>query len=65
MGNHRVRHDVAFAEAQALLDVVIDCILPEERKDALDEFYRIALRSLEAYDLESDRLLRRLKPGIN
>ena len=61
----RLRHDTAHALAVALLEIVENCIRPEDRLDALQEFYQAAMAGLEAYDTMREREARRLNPSRN
>jgi hypothetical protein len=65
MGSQRLRHDVAFAAATALLDMVCGALMDAERKDFHDEAYHIVLATLEAYDQQAQREATRLKPSRN
>lgn len=63
--NQRLQHDVSFALATALLEIVQNCIRPEEQRDCFDEFYRAARAALEAYDIQAERMRQRLHPSQN
>jgi hypothetical protein len=63
--NARLCHDAAFAMATALLEIVQNCIRPEEHKDAFNEFYRVALSGIEAYCIQAERMQQRLYPSRN
>jgi hypothetical protein len=60
--NDRVVHDAAMAMVQALIDQVG---LPMEGRPTLAEFYRICRAGIEAYEINLDRMQRRLKPLDN
>jgi len=63
--NQRLCHDAAFAMATAILEVVENCIRPEERRDALNEFYRVCMAGIEAYQIQAERMRQRLHPSKN
>jgi len=63
--NARLQHDAAHALAVALLEIVENCIRPEEKLDALQEFYQASLAGLQAYDIMREREDRRLNPSKN
>jgi hypothetical protein len=65
MGSQWLRHNAAFAGAQALLDMVAPALLPAERKDFRDEAYHILVAMLEKYDLLCEREAARLAPSRN
>jgi hypothetical protein len=65
MSNQRLQHDVAFASATALLDVVGLALPPEHQKDIFDEFYSICKSGIDAYEMHRDGMQERLKPGTN
>jgi hypothetical protein len=58
----RLQHDAAEAMAHALLDLVKPCLREEEFRDAFDEFYAVCRARIEAYELQIDRMRRRLNP---
>lgn len=65
---HRIQHDVAYAWAAALLDIIEPCLREEERRDAFLEFYEAMLAALESYELhiqQEGRRLFPLRPGRN
>jgi hypothetical protein len=59
------RPDAAVAIARAILDVVAPCLRPEERRDAFEEFYRVADAGLEAYEASVRAAGARLRPSAN
>jgi hypothetical protein len=50
MSRHSLLNAHALALTTVLLDLVDDCIRPEERGDALDEFYAAAKSALARYE---------------
>jgi hypothetical protein len=65
MANPRLQHDAAFAIARACLNVVASCVHPSCHKDAWEKFYMIAKSCIEAYEIQADRMLDRLRPLEN
>lgn len=65
MKNQRLQHDTAFALATVLLEIVQNCIRPEERRDAFDEFYEACKCALECYDTKKGTEVSRLRPSLN
>lgn len=61
----RLQHDAAFALATALLEIVENCIRPEERRDAFDEFYVACKGAFECYEIKNRREELQLKPSRN
>ena len=61
----RLQHDTAFALATALLEIVENCIRPDERKDAHEAFYHACKGALECYEIMKGREESRLKPSRN
>ena len=57
--NMRLCHDVAFAMATALLDIVRPCLRPEEHRDAFSEFYQVCRAGLDRFQHLEDRMARR------
>lgn len=66
MGVVSLRHDAAFAAARALVEIVAPCLREEERRDAFEEFYRVCVAMIEAYEQQMQREAARLcKPSRN
>jgi hypothetical protein len=65
MANFRLQHDHAFQIARELLGTVKDCLMEQEHRDCIEEFYRICLRGLERYETEAARMEKRLRPSTN
>lgn len=63
--NQRVRHDVALMAGTHCVELVSNVLDREQQQQALQGFYEIILASLEAYDLQSDRMRQRLRPLEN
>ena len=51
--------------AQALLDQMTPFLRYEERLEAIGKFYCICKAGVEAYEIQSNRMRRRLKPLEN
>ena len=60
MANQRLQHDAAFAIAKACLGVIASCVHPSCHKDAWEEFYLIAKAGIEAYEIQTHRMLHKL-----
>jgi hypothetical protein len=58
-------HDHAFALAVVLLELVENCIRPEERREAFEAFYDAAKAALRRYEETTDRMHRRVRPSSN
>lgn len=65
MENQRLRHDVAFAAATAIVEIFQNLLMPDEVKDAREEVYRAVMGSLEYYDQHRERMEKRLRPMSN
>ncbi len=63
--NQRLINDSAYAMATALVEIVQNCIRPEERRDAFDAFYAACKAGLESYESQRARMLERLRPMEN
>jgi hypothetical protein len=63
--NQRLQHDAAAAMAQAILDLVENCIREDERHDAFYEFVSVCRAGIETYDVMRDRMQHRLNPLNN
>jgi hypothetical protein len=49
-----LQHDTAVAMAYALLEVMDNCLMEMERRDAFEEFYQICRAGVEAYALHQN-----------
>jgi hypothetical protein len=63
--NTRLQQDAAFAMARALLEIVPNCIRPEEHRDAFNEFYHVCKAGLEAFSVQQARMEQRSRPSRN
>jgi len=54
-----------MAMAKAILDVVASCLHPDCHRDAFDEFVAICKAGVESYDIQRERMQKRLRPGRN
>ena len=61
----QLRHDTANALATALLEIMGNCLLEEERMDAFREFYVACMGALECYDAMKRCDGTRLEPSRN
>ena len=60
-----LQHDTAFALASALLEIIENCIRPEERRDAFESFYDACKGASECYEITKRREETRLMPSRN
>jgi hypothetical protein len=65
VGNQRLIHDVAFATSREILDVIAPCLREEEQRDAFAEIYERVKAGIECFELRSNRMASRLRPGKN
>ena len=65
VANQRLIHDVTFATSRHILELFAGCIREEDHRDAFSEIYARVKAGIESYDLESNRIMRRLRPGRN
>jgi hypothetical protein len=65
VANQRLIHDVAFATSRHILEVFAGCIREEERRDAFAEIYERVKAGIECFELQSNRMESRLRPGRN
>jgi hypothetical protein len=63
--NQRLVHDAAVAMAHALLDLVVPLLREEEKLTAFNEFYVVCKAGIDAYELQVDRMHKRLNPTRN
>ncbi len=61
----RLQHDSAYALATALLEIIENCIRPDERRDAFEEFYAACKGAFECYETMKRREETRLMPSRN
>ncbi len=65
MANERLTHDVAWTTATHILDVFAPCLREEEQRDAFAEIYVRVKAGLECFEIQAERMQRRLKPSSN
>jgi hypothetical protein len=63
--NQRLIHDVAFATSRSILEVIAGCLREEEQRDAFAEIYDRVKAGIERFELHSNRMESRLRPGKN
>jgi hypothetical protein len=63
--DERLVRDVAMVTAQHILEVVGGCLREEEQADAFDEIYARVKAGIECFEIQNNRLTRRLEPGRN
>jgi hypothetical protein len=65
LANQRLIHDVAFATSRHILEVFACCLREEEQRDAFAEIYERVKAGIECFELRTNRLQSRLRPGRN
>lgn len=63
--NERLINQTAFLMAREILGTVQNCLRPEEHRDAFQEFYATCKRNLQAYQVQMERMEKRLRPSPN
>jgi hypothetical protein len=63
--NQRQINCRAYVMAQELLDLCQNLLDPENRQSAFEAFYELSKRHLEAFRLEQERMMMRLRPMQN
>jgi hypothetical protein len=63
--NQRQINCRAYVMAQELLDLCQNLLDPENRQSAFEAFYELSKRRLEAFCLEQERMMMRLRPMQN
>jgi hypothetical protein len=58
-------HDVAWAMAIEIIDVLAACLREEERHDAFIEVYTRLKAGLEDFQDQTNRMQLRMRPGLN
>ena len=65
MTNDRLIHDVSYAAAMSIVDSFGACFRDEEKRDVFEVAYTTVKASIEAYEVQVNRMERRLRPGKN
>ena len=65
MTSDSLTHDVAWVTALHIVEVFAGCLREEERRDAFAEVYARVKAGLEWFEVEGNRMQRRLRPGDN
>lgn len=63
--NQRLMHDVALATGKHCVGLVSNVLDREQQQQALQGFYEIIMAALEAYEVQLNRMQRRLRPTKN
>ena len=53
--NPELQNQVAHRMARELVEVIVNCLRPEERRDAFEEFYRVCKSGIEGYEAQRTR----------
>lgn len=65
MDSRSLVHDVAWAIARDIVEVFAGCLREEERHDAFVEVYARVKTGLEEFQGRTNRMLGRMRPGVN
>jgi hypothetical protein len=58
-------HDVSWAASVAIMEMLENVLLPQERKDAFGEIYERIKAGIEAYEVQVARQQLRMRPSRN
>jgi hypothetical protein len=62
--NRRLCHDVALM-TQHCIELLVNLLDEEQKSQARDGIYEICLAGIECYEMQADRIERRLRPLNN
>jgi len=65
MRNEALIHDVSRAAATSILEIFGYMLREEEEPDAYGEIYVRVVAALEAFQIQSQRMVERMQPGRN
>jgi hypothetical protein len=65
MASESLKHDTAWATAVSILEVFEPLLREEEQQEAFAEVYQRVKAGLECFEIEADRMQRRMVPGKN
>jgi hypothetical protein len=65
VANQRLIHDVAVATSKQVLAVFAPCLREEEQRGAFEEIYARIKAGIECFEIESTKMMCRLRPGRN
>ena len=65
MESDSLTHDVAWVTAMHIVEVFAGCLREDERRDAFAEVYARVKAGLEWFQIQENRMQRRLRPGVN
>jgi hypothetical protein len=63
--NQRLQHDVALMITKHCMELLVNVLDHEQKMQAREGIYAICLSGVESYELQVDRMQRRLKPFNN
>jgi D-alanyl-D-alanine dipeptidase len=61
----KLSNDVAFLMAHELLGIVVNCLRPEEQRDAFEAFFEVCKRGLNTHETHADTMHQRMSPSNN
>ncbi len=65
MTRKTLTHAIAWATAKEIVHVFAGCLRGEEVGDALTETYEVVKKNLELFQIQENRMERRMRPGAN
>ncbi len=65
VANELLIHDVAIVTSRHILEVFAGCLREEEQRDAFAEIYECIRAGIERFEIQANRMARRLEPGRN
>lgn len=65
MQNQRLIHDVAWAVTLHIVEFVAPLLSEEEQREAFAQIYERVKAGLECYDIQLERMKKRIRPSKN
>jgi hypothetical protein len=65
MSNDRLIHDVSWAASTHIVEIFAPCLREEQQREAFAEVYVRIKAAIECFEIQAERLYRRMKPGRN
>ncbi len=63
--NLRLQHDAALMITQHCIELLVNVLDEEQKQQATEGIYAISLAGIEAYEVQVDRMQKRLRPLQN
>lgn len=65
MASERLQRDYALMMTKHCLELLVNVLDEDQKLQAQEGIYQICLAGVQCYEVQADRMRRRLKPSLN